>query len=72
MTGVQTCALPIFIQSYKNGSREAKIFATQMGFMVELFVEGKIVSKQMSSDEYFCERLAEEFTDGYDPEFLSE
>jgi hypothetical protein len=43
-----------------------------MGFIVELILDGKVVSKQMSQDEMFCEQLAEDFTEGDNPEFLSE
>jgi len=60
------------IHTYKNGKRHATISQTPMGYMVELYEKDKLISKQMSKDEFFCEQLAEEFTDGYNPEFLSE
>ena len=43
------------IHTYKNGKRHATISQTPMGYMVELYEKDKLISKQMSKDEFFCE-----------------
>jgi hypothetical protein len=62
------------MSKYYNLDKEATVSKNEIGYIVEMFMDGKLVQKRHTFDEESAEALAEEFVlnGKAGPKFLSE